>query len=223
VRHGYFGGTFDPIHVGHLDVARAARRALGLDRVALLPSLTPPHRSPPQASGPHRFAMVALALLDEQGFEVSDLDMTPGSPSYTATTLDRLEQQGINTRTVFLITGADAFADIATWKEYPGLLDRCHFAVVSRPGRSVRSLGDALPSLAARMIDVPPAGPCPALSAPAVLLIDAATAPVSSTEVRASAAAGRSLTGLVADSVRRHIIANGLYVGESRRREHLHD
>ena len=211
MRRGYFGGTFDPIHVGHLDVARAACRAVGLDRIALLPAHTPPHRSPPQASVAHRFAMVAIALLGLDGFEASDLDTLSSDPSYTTTTLDRLEARGVDTRAVFFVTGADAFADITSWRGYPALLDRCHFAVVSRPGRSVTSLRDALPALSARMIDVPAAGPCPALTAPAILLIDAPTAAVSSTTVRARTAAGQSLEGLVTDAVRRHILANRLY------------
>lgn len=211
MRQGYLGGTFDPIHVGHLDVARAAIRALGLDRIALLPAHTPPHRSPPRASSAHRFAMAALAVQDEQDVEISDLDMASSDPSYTSATLDRLAQAGVDTRTVFFIMGADACAEIVSWKGYPALLDRCHFAIVSRPGRSATSLRDSLPALASRMVDVPVEGPCPALSAPRLLLIDARTRGVSSTDMRARAAAGQSLEGLVPDAVRRHIMINRLY------------
>jgi nicotinate-nucleotide adenylyltransferase len=232
VREGYFGGTFDPIHAGHLDVARAAYRALGLDRLAFVPAHTPPHRAQPLASGAHRFAMVALALMGEDGFEVSDLDMLSSDPSYTTATLDRLALRGVDMRgdftrrrrgeetqrdgdaegdAVFFVTGADAFADIASWKDYPALLERCHFAVVSRPGRSVASLRETLPALTNRMIDVPPSGPCPVVLAPRILLIDAPTAPISSTEVRARAGGGQPLTGLVAGAVERHIITNRLY------------
>src|SRR5437667_4269771 len=106
MRQGWFGGTFDPIHIGHLDVAHAARRALGLTDVVFLPANTPPHRSPPHASSAHRFAMVALAIQDDAGLRISDLEMTTQGPSYTSATLDRLAAQGTDMRTVFFVTGA---------------------------------------------------------------------------------------------------------------------
>jgi len=90
VAEGYFGGTFDPIHVGHLDVARAAREALGLERVWLVPARVPPHRAPPQASAAHRFAMAALAIANAPGLSLSDLEQEDDDPSYTSATLDRL-------------------------------------------------------------------------------------------------------------------------------------
>ena len=90
-RLGLLGGTFDPIHVGHLAAADAARTKLGLDRVLLLPSHVPPHRPQPLASVHHRFAMVALAVANHAGLEASDLELTAPGPSYTAATLDRLQ------------------------------------------------------------------------------------------------------------------------------------
>jgi nicotinate-nucleotide adenylyltransferase len=211
MRLGLFGGTFDPIHQGHLDVARAARRAAGLDRVALLPAHTPPHRAEPKASGAHRFAMVALAVVHEDGLAVSDFDMVPTGPSYTCATLDRAQAHGLETRALFFVIGADAFAEIASWRDYPALLDRCHFIVVSRPDRPAPRLRALLPLLADRMIDVPLAGPCPEPSAPSIFLVDAPTAPVSSTEIRQRVAAGVSIHGLVPETVERHIITNELY------------
>ena len=116
---GIFGGTFDPIHVGHVDVANAARRALHLDRVLLMPANVPPHRAAPRASAPHRFAMAALAAASQEGLALLDLEMLSDEPSYTSATLDRLAARGLDARRVYLITGADAFRDIATWKDYP--------------------------------------------------------------------------------------------------------
>jgi len=121
---GVLGGTFDPIHLGHLDVAEAARRALGLERLMLLPANVPPHRSMPQASAAHRFAMAALAIQDRTELVVSDLEMLSDEPSYTSVTLDRLQARGIDMGALVLVTGADAFRDIQTWKDYPQLLDR---------------------------------------------------------------------------------------------------
>jgi nicotinate-nucleotide adenylyltransferase len=207
MRIGILGGTFDPVHNGHLDVADAASRALVLDELWLVPCRVPSHRSTPHASAAHRFAMTALATASLPHILLSDLEMTSDMPSYTVETLDRLAARGTDMSQLFVITGADAFADIATWRAYPAVLDRCHFAVVSRPDRPVTTLRAALPDLAPRMVTMP--APLPAH--PSILLIDAPTAPVSSTDVRQRAAAGESLTGLVPAPVRDYISKHHLY------------
>jgi nicotinate-nucleotide adenylyltransferase len=204
---GLFGGTFDPIHNGHLDVARAARGALGLSEVWVVPARLPPHRSLPVASAAHRFAMAALAIVDDDGLVLSDLEMDTDGPSYTTHTLDRLTERGVDTRVLCLITGADAFLDIRSWKDYPQLLNRCHFAVVSRPGTSALTLPSALPDLAGRMEPATPVLP----PRPRILLVDAPTAPVSSTDVRRARAAGQSLAGLVPPAVAAYIDRHALY------------
>jgi nicotinate-nucleotide adenylyltransferase len=211
IRRGLLGGTFDPIHVGHLDVAEAARRALGLDRLFVVPARVPPHRQPPQASAAHRFAMVALAVASRQGLLASDLEMGSESPAYTTATLDRLAAAGADMASLFLVTGADAFREIETWMGYPHLLDRCHFVVVSRPGCPASSLRAALPSLADRMIDTPSA----LTARPAIVLVDAPTAPVSSTDVRRRLAEGAPIDGLVPDAVAAHIRRHRLYMSTS--------
>jgi nicotinate-nucleotide adenylyltransferase len=204
---GVFGGTFDPIHLGHLDVARAARAALALDAVWLVPAHLPPHRAAPRASAAHRFAMVALALQRVEGIVASDLEMETAGPSYTIDTLDRLCTRGWDRSALFFVTGADAFRDIATWKAYPDLLDRSHFAVVSRPGVPAPALRRQMPGLSARMIDAP--GPIP--STPSIVLIDAPTAAVSSTRIRQAMADGRSVAGAVPAAVLAYIARQGLY------------
>jgi nicotinate-nucleotide adenylyltransferase len=208
IQHALLGGTFDPIHVGHLDVAEAARHALLLDHVVLLPSNMPPHRGVPAASAPHRFAMAALAIQDRPGVRVSDLELLADQPSFTDTTLDRLEARGFETARLAFVIGADAFREIRSWKNFPGILDRCHFVVVSRPGTPAPAMRQALPEVADRMVDAPgaPGGPDPA-----VLLVDATTAAVSSTDVRDRVAAGRSIAGLVPPAVAAHIERHGLY------------
>jgi nicotinate-nucleotide adenylyltransferase len=218
MRVGLLGGTFDPFHLGHLDLARAAQTSLALDRVWLVPSRLPPHRPPPHASASHRFAMTCLAVQDDSQLLVSDVEMETSGPSYTAETLDRLAGVGIDVSGLFFITGADAFRDIRSWRTYPAILDRCHFVVISRGGVPASSMPDALPDLAPRMQQRPDAGTRDGEAAtppgcPAILLIDAATAPVSSTEVRRAAAAGEPLAGLVPDAVARHIRRYNLYAG----------
>jgi nicotinate-nucleotide adenylyltransferase len=214
MRTGLLGGTFDPVHVGHLDVARAAREALGLDEVLLLPSRMPPHRHEgPRTSAFHRFAMVALAVLDQPGLAASDLELRGPAPSYTAATLGRLVELGRDPLELFFITGADAFAEIATWRDYPALLDRAHFVAVARPGHPAAALRGTLRPLSPRMIDLGPhplpAGRIPA--APAVFLIDRPTADVSSTDIRRRIRDGATLGGLVPALVERHLRQHHLY------------
>ncbi len=214
-RTGILGGTFDPIHVGHLALAEAARRALHLDRVLVLPSHTPPHRAAgPSASAWHRFAMAAMAVAEADGCEVSDLELEAGGFSYTWRTLERLQASGFAADQLYFLTGADAFADIATWKHYPALLAEAHFVAVSRPGQPAPGLRQWLPDLAARMIDVEPTG-APTANTPGggtmIFLIDAATPDVSATAIRQLAAAGGSLAGLVPAAVEAHIRRHGLY------------
>lgn len=207
IRLGLFGGTFDPIHQGHLDVANAAKSALDLARVWVMPARVPPHRRSPAASAAHRFAMAAIACSSSPDLLVSDLEMEDPSPSYTESTLDRLAEFGIDLRSLFLVTGADAFRDIQTWKGFPGILDRCHFVVVSRPGQSAPDLRNRLPALASRMVDANQTLP----STPAVILVDAPTAPVSSTDVRQRVLAGDRIDDLVAPGVAAYIEKYRLY------------
>lgn len=219
MRLGVLGGTFDPIHLGHLDVARAACRAVALERVIMVPAHVPPHRETPLASASHRFAMTAIAALDESWLEASDLELQSTAPSFTASTLDRFAGRGLDPATLFFITGADAFREIPTWKDYPSLLDRCHFVVVSRPAMPVAALRAALPSLAERMVDAP----CEIHARPRIVLVDAQTAAVSSTGIRERIAQGRSISGLVPTGVEAHILKHRLYQQPSLAKDMLHE
>jgi nicotinate-nucleotide adenylyltransferase len=218
VRIGLLGGTLDPIHLGHVETAGAARRALDLDRVYVLPSHVPPHRSQqPVASGCHRFAMTALAVNGVDGLAASDVELRTPGPSYTADTLSRFrERSGLSTAQIFFITGADAFAEIETWYRYPEVLDLAHFVAVSRPGFSSESLREALPVLSSRMISVAPGESRTVnrekrMDSPSIFLVDAPTPDVSSTAIRRRLAAGEPITGLVPAAVERHIVQHGLY------------
>jgi nicotinate-nucleotide adenylyltransferase len=213
-RIGILGGTFDPFHLGHLAVAHAARRALGLDQVRIVPAATPPHRrQQPGASAHHRFAMAALAVVSEPDLVVDDVELESAGLSYTSSTLARLHGRGLAPTQIFFITGADAFAEIATWHDYPAVLDAAHFVVVARPGQSVLALREAMPELAGRMRDVAPdsRGTTVNLEAPAIFLVNTSTPGVSATEVRRAAASGRSLDGLVPPLVATHIVRHRLY------------
>jgi nicotinate-nucleotide adenylyltransferase len=234
-RIGLLGGTLDPIHLGHVDTAQAARRALGLDRVYILPSHVPPHRAQqPLASGYHRFAMTALAINGIDGLAASDMELGAPGPSYTADTLIRFRERGaIPSTQLFFITGADAFAEIETWYRYPDVLDLAHFAVVSRPNFPVARLRDVLPSLAARMITIAAANlratasrqpPAANRHSSSIFLIDAPTPDVSSTEIRRRLVGGASVSGMVPEAVERHIRQHRLYSSDpdSFTADHLH-
>jgi nicotinate-nucleotide adenylyltransferase len=212
-RTGVLGGTFDPVHEGHVKAAEAARQALALDRVLFIPAHEPPHRpARPHASAFHRFAMVSLAIAPYPHFEASDVELEGSGPSYTADTLRRLHDGGCEASQLFFILGTDAFAEIATWHEYPAVLDLAQFAVISRAGQSPAILRERLPDLAPRMrvVTEPPFEMAPGPSG-AILLIESATPDVSSTRIRERAARGLSLAGLVAPEVERHIGRHRLY------------
>ncbi len=212
-RIGVLGGTFDPFHLGHLAVARTARAALALDDVHVIPAAVPPHRHPPLVSSHHRFAMVALGIAGEPHLLVNDIEVADDEPSYTTRTLERLHALGFEPGQLFFIIGADAFAEIATWRAYPRVLDGAHFVVVSRDGRPARSLPSLLPDLAPRMRPAAAAGASPVAvpADPSIFLVDAATPAVSSTTIRRRAAAGDALDGLVPPLVAAHIARHGLY------------
>ena len=209
-RLGVLGGTFDPIHVGHLDAADAARRALDLSEVLFVPSHIPPHRpADPHASDAHRFAMVALAISGCPGYRVSDLELRRGGNSYTADTLRSLHAAGWKASQIFFILGADAFAEIATWYEFPAVLDAAHFAVIARPGTTLEQATERTPALAGRVRQPPTS--LDSDQHTGIVLVETLTRDVSSTSIRALLTAGQSIDHLVPSSVARHIAAHHLY------------
>jgi nicotinate-nucleotide adenylyltransferase len=211
-RVGILGGTLDPVHMGHVESARLVHRVFALDRTLLVPAGTPPHRQTPAASRFHRFAMAALAVTGIPGLEVSDLEIGDQVPSFTSGTLERLHGEGLGPTQIFFITGADAFAEIATWHRYPDVLDLAHFVVVARPGHPTASLPARLPQIAARMhdYDSDDLGDDDE-SKTHVYLVDESTPDVSSTDIRRRLAAGQSIEGLVPDAVGAYIVQHHLY------------
>jgi nicotinate-nucleotide adenylyltransferase len=194
-RIGLLGGTFDPIHSGHLDVARAAQRELELTAVHVLPANVPPHRPQPVATAFHRFAMAAIAVAGTRGWRASDLELRMAPPSYTAHTLRRYHERGYAADELFFLIGADAFEDIEHWHDYPAVLDAARFVIVSRPGypvNMVRLNGQTKRSERAIFLDVQ-------------------TEDVSSSAIRRARAEGRSIAGMVPPGVQQHIEQHGLY------------
>jgi nicotinate-nucleotide adenylyltransferase len=210
-RLGVLGGTFDPIHLGHLDAAEAARRALDLSDVLFIPSHDPPHRpTDPHAPAAHRFAMVSLAINGCPGYRVSDIELTRGGNSYTADTLRTLHSQGWQPWQIFFILGADAFAEIAMWYEFPQVLDSAQFAVIARPGTTLDEAVARTPELRNRVRPIGPVDSKPPTTG--VFLVEAQTRDVSSTAIRAALSDRQTIDHLVPSSVARHIAAHHFYI-----------
>lgn len=213
-RLGVLGGTFDPIHHGHLRTAEAAQAALRLDAIRVIPAHDPPHRPlDPRASAFHRFALVALALDGLPYWELSDAELTRSGPSYSSDTLRSLHAEGWLPSQIFFILGTDAFAEIATWHEFPAVLDAANFAIVARPGTTLAQASARTAAISQRLRPIG-AGAGAASIDPAgtgIFLIEAATPDVSSTDIRERVAAGRSIDDLVPAAVARYIQAQHLY------------
>lgn len=209
-RLGLLGGTFDPIHHGHIDAAAAAHAALGLTDVWILPSHRPPHRPQPVASGYHRFAMVTLAVAGRAGWRASDLELVRPEPSYTSETLACLHAEGWRPDELVFILGADAFADLESWHAFPAVLEMANFAVVSRPGVDTLTMPMRLPAVTGRVsTTIEAAGPT------TIVLLDRPTTDVSATAIRRRLADGQSIAGLVPAEVAQHIGQHGLYAAAS--------
>jgi len=208
-RLGIVGGTFDPVHMGHMDLADAAHGALGLTGMVLVTSNVPPHRPQPVTSAYHRFAMVAFAVQERPDWRAADLELRYDAPSFTSRTLGRFHDRGFQPIELFFVIGADAFFEIESWRDYPNILEAAHFVVISRPGAPVREVPERLPHLSSRIVT----RPLDVLSSqiPLIILIDAPTADVSSTAIRDRRAAGESIAGLVLPRVQQHIEQHGLY------------
>jgi nicotinate-nucleotide adenylyltransferase len=145
VRLGVFGGTFDPIHLGHLRAAENALESLALDRVAFVPAAVPPHRAEPASSALDRYAMTALATAGHPRFAVSDVELRREGPSYTVDTVAGLRRETPDAL-VFVIVGSDTFPEMATWKEHARLRTLCTVAVVCRPGERPAAAGETGPA-----------------------------------------------------------------------------
>lgn len=195
-RLGLLGGTFDPIHIGHLVLAEAAAEELRLDLVLFVPAGNPPHKQGRAiTAASHRLRMVELAVAGNPRFAVSTVDLSRSGPSYTADTLALIQGQYPNSR-LFFITGADALLEMPTWHKPEEILSRCEVAGASRPGFDLKCLEtSALYHQYSSRIHL--------FSAP---LLD-----ISSTNLRQRVACGMSIRYLVPDGVYEYIHRHGLY------------
>jgi len=146
MRIALFGGTFDPVHLGHLAVARAAVEKFDLGLVYFVPADLPPHKQKRKLTDfQHRFAMLALATAEDRRFVPSLLDAHTGAPNYSVETVRRLKNMVAKSDKIYFLIGMDAFRDIGTWRQPVQLLGECDFIVAARPGHSLGDVGRALP------------------------------------------------------------------------------
>lgn len=206
-----YGGTFDPVHAGHLAVATAARDALQAD-VAFLPAADPPHRAAPGASAEQRARMLELAIAGEPGFAVDRRELRRAGPSYTVDTLRGLRaERGAEVPLAWLV-GADAFRGLPDWHQWRRLFDLAHLVVAVRPGHGLEALPAALAeACAGRWVDQPAA----LAQAPAggLFRLDMPLHPASATELRRRLRAGEPHGGWLPEPVAEFIGRQGLYRG----------
>jgi len=209
---GVFGGTFDPIHYGHLRLAETAREALGLTRVRLIPAGQPPHRATPGAAGAHRLAMARLAAADNPAFEVDPAEVEAEQASYTILSLERLRAELGPGRPLVLLLGVDAFLGLPTWRRWTELFDFAHLAVANRPGYSLD--GATMPAALAEEATRRQASSSILRAAPAGHLVRFAMTPlaISATDIRARCTAGQSLRYLLPPPVVDYISRHQLYL-----------
>ena len=210
---GIFGGTFNPIHLGHLRAAEEVREAEELDEMRLVPAALPPHKEPAGlVAATHRLRMCELAVRDAPGFRVSRLELDRPGPSYSIDTLRAVRAElGADARIVFVV-GHDAFRELHTWKEHAAIFGICDVVVVTRPPASASLARDQIPVAAQEAFWYGPDSETFRHRSGHVLKLQRITGlDISAEALRARVAAGRSIRFLVPSAVDAYITEHGLY------------
>jgi nicotinate-nucleotide adenylyltransferase len=208
---GLLGGTFNPIHFGHLRMAQELAESLSLDEVHFIPSANPPHKPPPQVSAENRAAMVKLAIADNPKFQFDGRELLRTSASYTLDTLEDLRKELGNDTSLVLIMGSDAFTKFNTWHRWQEIIGLCHIALVQRPVSSIKEpLSNDLQTFlhnhyTEHVQDLHE------VSAGLVTMQAITPLEISSTAIRNALQNKHSARYLMADSVLEYISANQLY------------
>ena len=211
---GLFGGTFDPIHLGHLRLAEEMGAALGCSEVRFLPTGTPPHRHPPQASATARRDMVALAIADNPHFSLDEREINRRDPCFMVDTMTTIRAEVGAHIPLVLFLGSDAFMGLTTWHRWTDLFNLAHLAVAHRPGFGPQTWDDSLPDALRHEIDQRlserPAGleitPAGHIYLHAITQMD-----IAARRIRTACRKGESVRYLVPDSVRAYLNQHELY------------
>lgn len=213
---GIFGGTFDPVHFGHLRLAEEAADALQLGAVRWIPAGMPALRGTPQVSAEHRLAMVRLAIESNPRFELDGSEVLSSAPSYTVPTLERLRREAVggDGQPLVLLVGADAFAKMENWHRWERLLDLSHIGVAHRPGYSIDPT-TLSPALAALFRARSSCNPEDLKTAPAGNIVTFAMTPldISATRIRTLLSNGQSPRYLLPDVLMNYIRQHQFYLG----------
>jgi len=198
-RIGISGGTFDPIHYGHLIIAEEIRETMELEKMVFIPSANPPHKvGIGVTNATHRYNMVKMATESNPWFAVSSIEMERGGYSYTVDTLVQLKQIYGEDTVLFFMTGADVIPELVTWKNFEKLFSLCEFVAVLRPGFNRESLIKEIEFLKSHFMAK-------------IHIVDAPLIGISSTIIREKVRNGKSIKYLVPENVEEYITENGLY------------
>jgi nicotinate-nucleotide adenylyltransferase len=211
---GLLGGTFDPVHNGHLAVADHVQHTLELDTILFIPAYLPPHK-PGQAvtSFSHRFAMLEKAIAENNSFAVSDIEAKRSAPSYSIDTINLLVPQIGDQTNLFFIIGADAFLEINTWKRYKELPALVNFVVISRTTYSPDKVGKVIGDNFADYVYDPSHETWNSPSSRGSFILQhMEPVPISSTDIREKVRCGKDITGLVPPAVENYIKKQCLYI-----------
>jgi nicotinate-nucleotide adenylyltransferase len=213
-RIGIFGGTFNPIHNGHVKAALEVQKTFLLDKVLFIPSYIPPHKGAPDIAPPFkRLQMIKLAVASFPQLIPSPVEIDAKGKSYSIRTLERLKQQ-FPDAWMFFILGVDAFLEIDTWREYEKVLQQCHFIVISRPGYDLRKtkkiLGGKYTERMTRVYDSAKLGKF-ITHRYKIFLLSIHALDIASKDIRRKVKRGESIAGLVVDPVEEYIRKNKLY------------
>lgn len=211
---GIFGGTFDPVHFGHLRPALEVFEALRLEQLRLVPGRVPPHRERPGASPKARLAMLRLAVADQSGFVIDEREMDRDGPSYSVDTLHSLRAEFGADRPLCMVVGLDAFLGLGRWHRWEAIPDLAHIVVAHRPGWELEPHTVPGAEQALDLLERARLRSREELNARAnggVWLQPVSQLAISATDIRRRVAAGGSVRYLVPDAVRRYIDDNGLY------------
>jgi nicotinate-nucleotide adenylyltransferase len=211
-RLGILGGTFDPIHHGHLRLAEEVGENLNLEHIYLIPAALPPHKGQRSVSPfRHRLEMTRIASTESPLLKVLDIEARRQGFSYSIETLKVFHAQYQADLDLYFVLGMDAFLEIETWKDFRSLFNYAHFVVIQRPGFPSDILESFLPTLGVNFEKRGPAGRFAAPSGYEVIPMEATLMDISSTKIREKVAGGKSIRFLVPEAVRSYINSNQLY------------
>ena len=211
---GILGGTFDPIHHGHLRLAQEALEQCRLSEVRFIPGGTPPHRAAPLASAAHRLQMVRLAIQGQSGFAVDEREVQRTDPCYSVDTFSALRAEMGSQQPLCLLLGSDAFLQLHSWHQWEQLFELSHIVVMQRPGRPVgNAMAQAEGGLNKQYLSRLAPSPQLLHESPGglVVVLDMPQLDISATDIRSRAAQNKNLRYLLPDAVAHYIQINQLY------------